>query len=115
MTIVDAIDSAPTEHAVFFLVTAYIESLRHFERGCGVPQEAIALPVMGTTDLAERLEMLRGNGDVMPEASIAKSEAAAVLASALQRLSTLAQAEALPAPDAMRLARSDSRHSSLSV
>ena len=115
MMIVEAIDSAPTEHAVYFLVTAYIESLRHFERGCGVPQRAIALPVSGFRDLAERFEILRGSVDVAPDAAVAAAEATEVLASALRRLSAVAQAaENAPAP-AMRSARIDSLHSSLSV
>jgi hypothetical protein len=115
MMIDEAIDSAPTEHAVYFLVTAYIESLRHFERGCGVPQRAIALPVAGFSDVAERFEILRGSADVAPESAVAAAEAAAVLAAALRRLSALAGVEnALPAA-AMRPVRTDNRHSSLSV
>ena len=116
MTIVDAIDSAPTEHAVYFLVTAYIESLRHFERGCGVPQCAIALPVGGTSDLAGRLETLRSDVDPAPESAVAKAEVAAVLSAALARLSSFAEgAESPLAAAAMRPPRTDSRHSSLSV
>ena len=30
MMLADAIDSAVSEHAVYFLVTAYVESLHHF-------------------------------------------------------------------------------------
>jgi hypothetical protein len=115
MMIVQAIDSAPTEHAVFFLVTAYIESLRHFERGCGVPQRAIALPVSGVSDLAERFEILRAGVDVAPESAVATAEAAEVLGTALKRLSVLEQARQNPPAAAMRSARSDTRHSSLSV
>ena len=116
MTILDAIDSASSEHAVYFLVTAYIESLRHFERGCGVPQGAIELPVSGSSDLAARLEMLRGSADVVPQSAVAKSEVAAVLSSALTRLSVFTEpAENAFADAAMRPARTDSRHSSLSV
>src|SRR5215207_2971947 len=102
MMIVDAIESAPTEHAVYFLVTAYIESLRHFERGCGVPQRAIELPLAGVPDLAERFEVLRGASHVAPESAVAAAEAAAVLESALRRLSALSEAaNALP-PATMR-------------
>jgi hypothetical protein len=116
MTILDAIESAPTEHAIFFLVTAYIESLRHFERGCGVPQAAIELPVAGSSDLAARLEMLRSSADIVPQSNVARSETAAVLASALTRLSHLLQcADTSLAAGAMRSAKTDSRHSSLSV
>ena len=116
MMIVDAINSSPTEHAVYFLVTAYIESLRHFERACGVPQCAIELPVLGFSDLAARLEALRGSMDSAPEPVVATAEAAAVLGAALGRLATLPEAAEGPiAAGAMRPARTDTRHSSLSV
>lgn len=116
MMIVEAIDSAPTEHAVYFLVTAYIESLRHFERSCGVPQRAMALPVSGFSDVAGRLEHLRGGLDVGAEAAVASAEVAAVLASALARLATFAQCpEHTLDAGAMRSSRGDSRRSSLSV
>jgi hypothetical protein len=116
MTILDAIESASTEHAVYFLVTAYIESLRHFERGCGVPQRAIALPVAGFNDLAARLEMLRSSAGIAPHSDVANSEATAVLAAAVARLTTLADAAQTALPlAAIRSAKTDSRHSSLSV
>ena len=115
MMIVEAIESAPTEHAVYFLLTAYIESLRHFERGCGVPQRAIALPVSGFSDIAERLEILRSSTNVAGERTVAAAEAADVLGSALKRLSALAQAADDAPAAAMRPARSDTRRSSLSV
>ena len=115
MMIVEAVDSAPTEHAVYFLLTAYIESLRHFQRGCGVPQRAITLPVAGLSDVAERLDVLRSE-NVAPESAVAAAEAAAVLEAALRRLSALSEAsEHEVATVAMRPARSDSRRSALSV
>ena len=58
MTIVDAISAAPSEHAVYFLVTAYIESLRHFERSARVPEPVLQLPISGRADLARRLDTL---------------------------------------------------------
>jgi hypothetical protein len=115
MMIVEAIDSAPTEHAVYFLVTAYIESLRHFERGCGVPQRAIALPVSGFSDLAERYDILRASVEVAPDSAVAAAEAAQVLGAAVRRLSAVAQAAENAPAAAMRSARTDTRHSSLSV
>lgn len=115
MMIVEAVESAPTEHAVYFLVTAYIESVRHFEQGCGVPQRAITLPVAGFSDLTERLDILRSES-VAPGSAVAAAEAAAVLAAALRRLSTLSKApENELAATAMRHARTDNRRSSLSV
>jgi hypothetical protein len=115
MTIVDALTSAPSEHAVYFLVTAYIESLRHFERTCGVPQRVIALPIEATGDLRERLDALR-HARAHPAEAVVVAEVAAVLGAALARLETLG--DHVPAPlsrVALSSARTDSPHSSLSV
>lgn len=87
MTIVDAINSAGSEHAVYFLVTAYIESLQHFHRGLGIPEAVIRLPLAGVGDLEERLTSLKSNINVPLEAVVPASEVTAVLASAVQRLS----------------------------
>ena len=108
MMIVDAIRSATTPHAVKFLVTAYIESLRHFERSCGVPATMLDLPLGDRNDLARRLNVLRRHTLVPFEAIIAISELAAVLDCAIERLPAVSEA----APVAvMPPARSDSlRH-----
>ena len=112
MMILDAIRSAPTRHAVYFLVTAYIESLRHFERSCGAPAEVLELPVRGREDLAERTLVLHRSPAIALEAIVAMSELAAVLAVALDRLGTLEDAE----PGALKPhARNDNRRSALSV
>ena len=112
MMIVDAIRSAPTQHAVYFLVTAYIESLRHFERTCGVPAEVLALPLDGLADLAERTRVIgerSGNG----HESVAISELAAVLDCAIEQLMSLEEPHAAGA--IVTHARNDSRRSALSV
>ena len=111
MMIVDAIRSAPTRHAVHFLVTAYIESLRHFERTCGVPAEVLELPIAGA-DLEARLAMLHQHTAVRVEAIVALSELASVLECAIERLSGLEEntVDAL-----MPHARSDNPRSALSV
>jgi hypothetical protein len=115
MMIVDAVSAAPTRHSVYFLVTAYIESLRHFERTCGVPLMVLHLPVNGADDLANRLDALRRNTEVSLDALVAVAEVAAVLSAALARLETLA-AEVAPHPDASTPhARSDNRRCALSV
>jgi hypothetical protein len=114
--IVDAVSSAPSEHAVYFLVTAYMESLRHFERSSGVPQRVLDLPVAGAADLGERLSTLRRTMSSPVESIVAVSEVESVLTSALGRLSTLGELSQLtPVPAAMHSARSDNRHSALSV
>ena len=115
MMIVDAVSSAPSEHAVYFLVTAYMESLRHFERSCGVPQRVLDLPVAGAADLRERLSTLRRTTSSPLESMVAVSEVDAVLTSAIDRLSTIELSQLTPAPAAIHSARSDNRHSALSV
>jgi hypothetical protein len=119
MMIVDAVGSAPSEHAVYFLVTAYMESLRNFERTCGVPPRVLDLPVAGAADLSERLGMLRGESGAPPGSAVVVSEIDAVLTSALGRLSALGDpvetAPPIPASAAIHSSRSDSQHSALSV
>lgn len=116
MMIVDAVNSAPSQPAVYFLVTAYLESLRHFQRGCGVPQCALDLPIAGAADLHQRLNALQHNFSTPPESAVAISELAAVLGSALSRLEEVGDADRTRLTrSAMHSARSDSLHSSLSV
>ena len=86
MMILEAINSATNEHAVFFLVTAYIESLHHFHRSLGIPQAVISLPVAGVADLEERLSALRNNINEPAAGVVPVSEVSQVLASALERL-----------------------------
>jgi hypothetical protein len=114
MMIVDAVSAAPTQHSVYFLVTAYIESLRHFERTSGVPGMVLDLPVSGAADLSDRLDALRRNSDVRLESVVAVSELAAVLACALTRLETL-EPELAQADPSTRHARSGNPRSALSV
>jgi hypothetical protein len=87
MTIVDAINSAASEHAVYFLVTAYIESLRHFRRGLEIPESVVRLPLSGVGDLEERLTCLQTSVRPPLESVVPASEVCAVLTSAVQRLS----------------------------
>ena len=115
MMIVDAIRSAATPHAVQFLVTAYIESLRHFERSCGVPAGVLDLPIAGTRDLAQRLHILDAN-TVGLDCVVAASELAVVLSCALERIAALGDETAAPSACAATLpGRNDSLRSALSV
>lgn len=86
MMIVDAIHSASSGHAVYFLVTAYIESLHHYRTSHGIPEEVITLPVTGVDDLQARLDALRHNSNVSPDAVVPTSEVSRVLATAVERL-----------------------------
>ena len=86
MMIVDAISSASSEHAVFFLVTAYIESLQQYQQSLGIPDSVVSLPLSGVHDLEARLLALRHNINVPLEAVVSASEVSAVLATAVERL-----------------------------
>ena len=86
MMILDAINDAANEHAVYFLVTSYIESLHHFHRSLGIPERVVKLPVDGMRDLEERLDTLRRTGSSATQGEMPAAEVSAVLASAVQRL-----------------------------
>jgi hypothetical protein len=90
MMLADAIESAVSEHAVYFLLTAYVESLQHFHTSLRIPQCIIALPLGGLDDLVERVRMLRDISDAGKDAA-PDGEALAILECALARLRTLPQ------------------------
>ena len=104
MMIVEAISSAPSEHAVYFLVTAYMESLLHFEKSSGVPEPIMRLPVRGAEDLGMRLAVLRSSTSVPPEATVPLAEVSAVLDCAIRRLRGLNGAAGEPNPALLRAA-----------
>src|SRR4051812_27600074 len=112
MMIVDAIRSASSQHAVYFLVTAYVESLRQYECSSRVPPEALDLPIGDRAELERRLDMLRIDTTVALESIVAVSELVAVLTSAVERLDALCTDDAAAI---MPLVRSDSPHPALSV
>lgn len=114
MMIVDAVSSAPTAAAVYFLLTAYLESLRHFQ--CAVPEGALALPVTSRTDLRQRLGMLERDPSEQYESTVVVTELAAVIRCALERLEQTGDYRAAQRPSLVRYgARNDSPHSSRSV
>ena len=86
MMILDAINDAANEHAVYFLVTAYIESLHHFHHSLGIPERVVELPVRGVHDLEQRLDTLRHIDRGAVQGEIPAAEVSAVIASAVQRL-----------------------------
>jgi hypothetical protein len=55
MKITDAIRFADSEHAVYFLLTNYVESLQFSQR---LPECLIALPLAGPNDVRLRLDKL---------------------------------------------------------
>jgi hypothetical protein len=87
MMILDAINTTTNEHAVYFLVTAYLESLQHFPRGLGLPKSVVKLPIGGLHDLEQRLTSLQHDSGIMLDTVVPAWEVSAVLSSAVQRLS----------------------------
>ena len=55
--ITDAIKQAPSEHVVYFLLTAYVETLGYVD--LGIPEDVKRLPISGKPDVHERLGMMR--------------------------------------------------------
>lgn len=90
MMLADAIDSAVSEHAVYFLVTAYLESLGHFHTSLCIPERIVALPLAGIDDLEERVRTLRAISTASSEGPEAAVEAIGVLECTLARLRRLA-------------------------
>jgi hypothetical protein len=59
MMISDVIAEAGTEHEIYFLLTAYLESVRFGDRFGLLPEHITRLPVSGPADVKKRLDDLR--------------------------------------------------------
>ena len=58
--ITDAIQIAQTEHVIYFLLTAYVETLGYYDPPrSSLPPHVNRLPIVGTCDVTERLSALR--------------------------------------------------------
>ena len=93
MTITDAVKQANTEHVVYFLLTAYLEALGYTGRA-SVPPPVQHLPVVNTTDVHERLDVLREALDSpapsRPDVRPMIEEAADLFSAASEQLENLA-------------------------
>lgn len=99
MMIVDAILRAGTEHEVFFLAAAYIETARYCSTLNKLPQRFLHLPLSGIDDVNARfdgltLELARLLPDEDERWRERIVEALEVLGAALSRLSWLNQTAA---------------------
>jgi hypothetical protein len=116
MMIINAVNSAPTPTAVYFLVNAYMESLSHFKRTCGMPEHALDVPIDDPVGLRLRLDALEHLIGAQGDAVAPITELGAVICSALARLEALGEfAPAQLAGVTMYCVRNDSPHSSQSV
>lgn len=96
MMISDVIHEANTEHEVFFLLTAYVESLRHGDKLGTLPQDLTRLPLSGAGDVRSRFIGIRaalntdlGSGSGRTHAIF--QEAADIFGTAVDRLDRLAE------------------------
>lgn len=92
MKITEAIKTADTEHVVYFLLTAYVETLDYYDplRSC-LPEHVKRLPMAGLSDVAQRLRALRTTIEhyAQSQARLLIEEVLEVFSAALQRLRAL--------------------------
>ena len=92
MIIIDALRLAANEHIVYFLLTAYVETVEH--RGAAaraVPEDARRMPVRDAGDVMRRLSVLRSKRatTTAPREVRMIDEVVAAFSAAADRLCTL--------------------------
>jgi hypothetical protein len=90
--ITQAIRNAENEHVVYFLLTAYVETLGYYDPlRSSLPEHVKALPICGLPDVAQRLSTVQRLLERRTEHDKAGvlEEAADVLAASAQRLRAL--------------------------
>jgi hypothetical protein len=95
LKITDAITTADTEHVVYFLLTAYVETLDYYDPlRSSLPEHVKRLPMAGVRDVAERLRALSGSIEqyAQSQARLLIEEVLEVFSAALQRLKALQKA-----------------------
>jgi hypothetical protein len=84
VSIIEAIKRAESEHAVYFLLTAYLESLWLSDNGNGLRAPLRRLPIAGQSDVQERAQELALEERAAMQPIVA--EAAEIFRVASQRL-----------------------------
>ena len=95
MKITDAITTAGTEHVVYFLLTAYAETLDYYDPlRSRVPANVKRLPLKGASDVAERSRTLYRiiERTAEPQTRALLEEALDVFSAAAKRLTSLQSA-----------------------
>ncbi|MGZ8156076.1 MAG: hypothetical protein ACXWUK_12305 [Burkholderiales bacterium] len=97
MLITDALGLAKNEHVVLFLLTAYVDTLHHYEENrSALHPQVTSLPLTGRADVAARLRVLRDtqkwDDSNAPTVPPLLQEAIDVFVAASRRLNILAQA-----------------------
>lgn len=96
MTLTDALNQAQTKHVVYFLLTAYVESLGWYAAArSSLPAPVMRLPVREMTDVFRRLDalrrLLRRHVHEPPGMRDVIEEAVEIFGAATRRLSLLAR------------------------
>ena len=103
LKIIEAIKTADTKHVVYFLLTAYVETLHYYDPlRSSLAERVKQLPVVGMADVAERLRSVRSTMEkyARSPARLLIEEVLEVFSAAMQRLSALQ----IPLSSAARLA-----------
>jgi hypothetical protein len=104
MLVTEVIREAASEHEIYFLLTAYVEAVRHCDPLSCLPEEVRTLPLSGEEDVRARSERLSRMLDSSP--GLARSmwpvaaEALDIFSAAAQRLQSMHGAPAHPALEA---------------
>jgi hypothetical protein len=95
LKITEAIETADTEHIVYFLLTAYVETLDYYDPlRSSLPEEVKRLPMSGISDISDRLRAARDAIEqyAKSHAKLLIEEVIEVFGAALRRLSALEKA-----------------------
>jgi hypothetical protein len=93
LIIVEAIGRARTEHVVYFLLSAWFETLEHTGHARVLPAEATGVPVRSSVDVRRRLRLVReklaSESEIAPQRARVLEDAARALHAARIKLSGL--------------------------
>lgn len=91
MPIIDAICESDSEHEIYFLLTAYVEAIRHCDKLGNLPERLTRLSFPGVEDLKNQVEELRADfGEIGERDRAVIREAIEIFCAAIERLDTLA-------------------------
>ncbi len=108
MTMIELIRTADSEAKIYALLTSYVDTLRHSEKGVHVAQPLLALPICGAADLQARSALLLTELDLASrrldnEVCFVCKEALAILATALHCIRLLKNTYRFPQTQSGRL------------
>lgn len=101
MMIVDAVETAGSKHVVYFLVSAYVETLHYYdETRSALSPQVTKLPLAGRADVTARLrvlsQMFKEEERHPPRVRLVIEEAIEIFAAASRRLGILAAQSVRP-------------------